>query len=105
LLQFACRMKQIPLVLAGLEGNRAQATTVLPGDPGVALVYKPSHPHLSTDRSNTRPQPRATLAVGAWIAEQVVALLLEASGILRHRLLYADLDTGEMSEHPLGNAS
>lgn len=102
LLQFACRMRQIPLVLAGLEGARAQATTVLPGDPGVALVYKPAHPHLSPDRSNVRPQPRAVLAAGAWIAEQVVALLLEASGILRHRLLYADLNTGEMSEYPLG---
>jgi hypothetical protein len=70
----------------------------------VALVYKPAHPHLSTDRSDARPHPRASLAAGAWIAEQVVALLLEASGILRHCLLYADLDTGEMSEYPLGNA-
>jgi len=102
LLQFACRMKRVPLVLAGVEGNRAQATTVMPGDPGVALVYKPAHPHLSADRSSSFAQPRAGLAAGAWIAQQTVALLLEASGILRHRLLYADLDTGEMAEHLLG---
>jgi len=101
LLQFACRMVKVPLVLVGAEGNRGQATTVLPGDPGVALVYKPSHPHLSTDRSNYLPGPRVALAAGSWITEQVIGVLLESGNLLRGRLLYADLDTGEMAEYPL----
>jgi molybdopterin/thiamine biosynthesis adenylyltransferase len=101
LLQFACRMARVPLVLVGAEGNRGQATTVLPGDPGVALVYKPSHPHLSTDRANYLPGPRVALAAGSWITEQVLAVLLETGNLLRSRLLYADLDTGEMAEYPL----
>lgn len=101
LLQFACRMARVPLVLVGAEGNRGQATTVLPGDPGTALVYKPSHPHLSTDRSNHLPSPRVALAAGSWISEQVIAVLLDTGNLLRGRLLYADLDTGEMAEYPL----
>src|SRR5438270_1277434 len=43
LLQAACRRLTLPLVCAGVEGSSVQATTVLPGDPGVALVYKPDH--------------------------------------------------------------
>lgn len=101
LLQFACRMRRIPLVLAGVEESRAQATTIFPGDPGVALVYKPNHPHLSSDRTQTRPEPRTALAAGAWIAEQVVAVILDAAGILRNTLLYADLNTAEMAEYSL----
>ena len=101
LLQFACRIARVPLILAGVEETRGQITTVLPGDPGVALVYKPSHPHLEAERSRTAVEPKAGLMVGAWIAEQVTRVLLGNGELLRGRLLYADLDAGEMGEYPL----
>ncbi len=103
MLQFACRMRKLPLVLAGVEDNRGQATTVLPGDPGVAFIYKPVHPHLEPMRRELPVQQKAALMVGSWLAEQTTQLLLGRDGdeLLRGRLLYADLDTGEMTEYPL----
>lgn len=108
LLQFACRMAGVPLVLAGIEGARAQATTILPGDPGTACVYRASHPHLSPERSADAPQdqqgPRdsqARILAGLWLAEQVTALVLGEGELLRHALAYADLETGEMARYPL----
>ena len=101
LLQFACRMGRTPVILAGVEGSRGQATTVLTGDPGVALVYKPSHPHLSSDRTGAHVDSRAALAAGTWLAGQVSAILLGSGDLLRGKLLYGDLDTGELGEYPL----
>jgi molybdopterin/thiamine biosynthesis adenylyltransferase len=101
LLQFACRMAKTPLVLAGAQAGRGQATTVFPGDAGVSLVYRPTHPHLEPKRAGARMDPKAALMVGAWIAEQVTGVLLGRGDLLRGRLLYADLETEEMSEHPL----
>lgn len=101
LFQFACRMGRIPLVLGAAEGMRGQATTVLPGDPGVALVYKPSHAHLSPKRQAASVSREAGLMVGTWLAEQVTRVLLDEPDLLRGRLLYADLGSGEMTEYAL----
>lgn len=101
LLQFACRVGKIPAVLAGVEGSRGQATTVLPGDPGVALVYRPSHPHLEPSRTGAEAEVKASLMVGTWLAEQLTRLVVGEGELLRGRLLYADLNTGELSEYPL----
>lgn len=101
LLQFTCRMARLPLVLGGVQEGRGQATTILPGDAGVALVYKPRHPHLDPSRAGAPVAPKAALMVGAWLAEQVTRLLLGRGDLLRGGLLYADLHTGEMQEYPL----
>ena len=102
ILQFACRMRKLPLVLAGVERNRGQATTVFPGDPGVAMIYKPVHPHLEPVRRDAPVELKAGLMVGSWLAEQTTHLLLgRDDALVRGRLLYADLDTGEMTEYPL----
>lgn len=101
LLQFACRMAKAPLVLAGAAVSRGQITTVMPGDPGVALVYKPSHPHLDPRRHGSEVDRRIALVVGSWITEQVERLLLDEPGVLRGILLYADQSCGEMGEYVL----
>jgi len=100
LLQFACRTARLPLVLTAAEGHRGHATTVRPGDAGAARVYRPEHPHLEPRRSGP-VEPRAALMVGAWLAEQVLALLLDSGAVLVDRLLYADMARGEMAEYPL----
>jgi len=100
LLQFACRMGKVPLVLVGVEEQRGQVTTVFPGDAGVALVYKPTHPHLEPQRGS-RVERRASLMAGSWIADQASRVVLGQEEVLRHRLLYADLGIGEMAEYQL----
>jgi hypothetical protein len=103
LLQVTCKRRGIPLVLAGLQGDLAQATTILPGDPGVPLIYQPDHPHLERSRSESlrRDGYRAMIA-GTWLADQVVALRLGLGELLQNRLLYADMGSGEMQTYPLG---
>lgn len=101
LLQFACRMAHSPLVLAGVEGLRGQLTTVLPGDSGIAGVYRPNHSHLESQRPPDPKPNQATLIVSAWVAEQVTALLLGSDDLARGRLRYIDLESGEMTEYPL----
>lgn len=102
LLQFACRMAKVPLVLGAAQGTQGQATTVLPDDPGVALVYKNSHLHLDPNRGDLTSEERAVLMVSAWLAEQALRLITEQGEVLRGRLLYADLDRGVILDQPLG---
>ena len=101
LLQVACRMANAPLVLGGVEGQRGQLTTVLPGDPGIALVYRPNHPHIESRRVPDPEPSRVTLVVSAWIAEQISTLLLGGDDLARGRLRYLDMDAEEMTEYPL----
>lgn len=103
LLQAVCRRLEAPLVVAGLQGPLGQATTVLPGDPGVALVYQDDHPHLDRSRPGSLQEQRLHgMVVGTWLADQVLALRLGLGDVLQNRLLYADMGTGEMHTYPLG---
>jgi molybdopterin/thiamine biosynthesis adenylyltransferase len=103
LLQVACRRRGIPLVLAGLQGDLAQATTILPRDPGVPLIYQTDHPHLERSRPGSlRRDGYQGMIVGTWLADQVVALRLGLGELLQNRLLYADMGSGEMQTYPLG---
>lgn len=101
LLQFACRMANAPLILGGVQDTQGQATTVLPGDPGVALVYRNSHLHLDPNRADFAADERAILMVAAWLGEQALRLITSQGDLLRGRLLYADLNRGAIVEQPL----
>lgn len=101
LLQFACRMANVPLVVGGVQDSQGQATTVLPGDPGVALVYKNSHLHLDPNRAEMTADDRTVLMVSAWLAEQTIRLLTQQGDVLRYRLLYADLDRGTIIDQSI----
>lgn len=101
LLQSACKMVKRPLILGAVEGTRGQATTVFPGDAGSAKVYNFRHPHLEPHRAGAPVDAKAVLVVAGWLAEQVTALILDKGDLLRNRLQYADLETGEMTVYPL----
>jgi hypothetical protein len=106
LLQAICRQLEAPLVVGGLQGQVGQATTVLPGDPGVALVYQDDHPHLDRNRPGSLQEQRLHgMVVGTWLADQVIALRLGLGEVLQNRLLYADMGTGEMHTYPLGSGA
>jgi molybdopterin-synthase adenylyltransferase len=109
LLQTACRRLELPLVCAGLAGFQGQATTILPGDGTLARVYRPGHPHLERARpgGSLGPGPgeersSAGAMVGTWMADQVVAVRLQTDEVLRHRLLFADMQTGQIETIQLG---
>lgn len=101
LLQFACRMVRAPLVLSGAQEWQGQLTTVRPGDPGVALVYRPGHPHLEPQRRGVAVESKTALMVGSWISEQVTRLILDEGELMVGRLLFADMYAGDMGEYPL----
>lgn len=102
LLQAVCRRLEVPLVCVGVQESRAQATVILPGDPGVGLIYKPVHPHIDRERPGaTFGGGKAPVVAGAWLAEQSLAVLLGHPEALRGRLLFADLYEGEMETYPL----
>jgi molybdopterin-synthase adenylyltransferase len=109
LLQTACRRLELPLVCAGLAGFQGQATTIFPGDSTLARVYRPDHPHLERVRpgASLGPGPgeersAAGAMVGTWMADQVVAVRLQTDEALRHQLLFADMQTGQIETFQLG---
>jgi molybdopterin/thiamine biosynthesis adenylyltransferase len=106
LLQVACKRRGIPLILGGLQEDIGQATTILPGDLGVPLLYQADHPHLARTRPGSLKQEGYQgMIVGAWLADQVIALRLGLGELLQNRLLYADMGSGEMQTYPLGRSS
>jgi molybdopterin/thiamine biosynthesis adenylyltransferase len=103
LLVAACRRRELTLVCAGVGETEAQATVILPGDRTLARVYRPDHPHLPSSRpGSTAIGGQTALVVGAWMADQAVAALLDTSDLLRHQLLYADLASGTLETIDLG---
>ena len=103
LLQVACKRRGVPLVLAGLQEDLGQATTILPGDLGVPLIYQADHPHLDRSRPGSlRRDGYQGMIVGTWLADQVIALRLGLGEVLQNRLLYADMQSGEMQTFSLG---
>lgn len=100
LLEVICRRRELPLVLTAAHEETAQCCTLLPGDRGVALMYRTNLLHLPASRP---PQAgnRAMMLCGNWAAQQVRALVLDEPLLLRKRLLYADLESGEVVEQPL----
>lgn len=103
LLQAACRRLRVPVILAGVDGSRGQATTVLPGDAGAPLIYRPEHLHLEKERpGSSRSREQGSLMVGGWMADQVLALLLGVGEVFQNKLLFADMSTGVMETFPLG---
>lgn len=93
----------LELVLAGLQDDLGQATTILPGDPGVPLIYQADHPYLERSRPGSRLADGCQGKIaGTWLAGQVIALRLRLGELLQNRLLYADMQSGDMQTFPLG---
>jgi hypothetical protein len=104
LLEVACRRAGVPLVLGAAADEQGQALTVLPGDRGVALLYRSREPHLAANRAGIAPEERAALVVSSWLAEQVRLLLIApptAPELLRGRVRYLDLTESSVEEFTL----
>jgi hypothetical protein len=94
LLQTACRR---PLVCVAVGDADAHATVLFPGDRTLSRVYRPGHPSLPRSRpGSTGVGGQTALLAGTWMADQVVAALLDTPDLLRHQLYYVNLQTGQM---------
>jgi molybdopterin/thiamine biosynthesis adenylyltransferase len=84
----------IPMVHGSIAGFLGQVMTVLPGDPGLCLLYGdgdlPEH-GLEVSLGTPAATP---MAVAAWEAQEVVKLLTGKGDLLRGRLLVIDMGAG-----------
>jgi molybdopterin-synthase adenylyltransferase len=95
----------IPLVHGAVAGFEGQVMSILPGDPGLELLY-------GTDdkRWQTKDRPEAVFGVPgvapSLIATlqvmEVIKLLLKRGRPFRNRMLRVDLETGEFQEIVFG---
>jgi len=93
-LQDAAGAAGVPLVHGAIAGFTGQVMTILPGDPGLRLVYPGDNlPEHGVERSLGNPAA-TPMMVAAWQVQEVVKLLLGRGELLRHRLLVLDAEGG-----------
>ena len=69
--------------------------TILPGDPGLELLYSSQDEVPDQGLEVEMGTPAATpMAVAAWEVQEVVKVLLGREGLLRNRLLVMDMEAG-----------
>jgi len=90
-LEEACRRKQIPMVSAAIGGASGQATVILPGDPGLKLVYgNPDTAPKKGGEASLGTLPYAAVAMAAFECAEVVGLAINRPAQLRKKLFLAD---------------
>ena len=82
------------MVHGSIAGFLGQVMTILPGDPGLELLF-PSHTSVPDQGLEvTVGTPAATpMAVAAWEVQEVVKVLLGRDGLLQNRLLVMDMES------------
>ncbi len=91
-LEQSCGRKKIPLVSAAIGGTSGQATAVLPGDPGLQLIYGP--PEKASKRgieATLGTLPFSAMYMAAVQCAEVTNILLGKEPELRHKLFLADI--------------
>lgn len=93
LLEDGCRTTGIPLVSAAIGGTSGQATVILPGDPGLQLIYgDPAKAPRKGVEATLGTLPFAATAMAAIECAEIVALAAGRPARLRHKLLLADFN-------------
>jgi len=91
LLQKTCSELKLPLVHGAIAGWYGQVTTLFPGDKTLDMIYK-TDATKGVEKELGNPSFTPAIVSGIQVAE-VLKILLERSGILRHKVLYIDLLT------------
>ncbi len=89
MLEQVCMRRGLPLVHAAIAGFVIQATTVFPGDPGLAALYG-SAPPKGAEKSLGSPGPPPAAAAAVQAAE-ALKILLGQGPTLQGKLLIMDL--------------
>ena len=94
MLQRICRKQGLPLVHGAIGGWFGQVTTVFPGDDTLSMIYQEGD-EVSQEQGN----PSFTPAVIAGIQTgEAAKVLLGYEAVLRRKMLFIDLFTGEMEK-------
>ena len=96
-LQKACRDLKIPLVHGAIAGFNGQLTTIFPEDKGLELIYG-SDKDLPEHGSEVElGAPTVTPALIASLeAQEVIKILLKRGKLFRNKLLYLDIEEGDI---------
>lgn len=104
-LQESAQANNIPMVHGSIAGFLGQVMTILPGDPGLRLLYGDGEvPERGLEASLGTPAA-TPMAVAAWEAQEVVKLLTGEGDLLRGRLLVMDMGAGTVDILHLGGAA
>ena len=93
ILERLCKQIKLPLVSAALAGATAQVTTIFPQDQGLKLIYGAEEkvpPKGAETALGTLPYAVTFLA--ALECADVIKVILDKPGLVRNKLLVADLD-------------
>jgi len=87
-----CQTLSLPLVSAAIGGSCGQATAVLPGDPGLKLIYGiPRKAPAKGVEATIGTLPFAAIYMAAVECAETVAILIGRSPGLQNRLFLADI--------------
>lgn len=92
MVEAAAQSEGIPLVSAAIGGETGHVTTIYPGEAGLVLVY--GHREKAGEKSMVHTlgtPPHAVSLVSSLESAEVFKVLLGRPGILKNRLLIADL--------------
>jgi molybdopterin/thiamine biosynthesis adenylyltransferase len=93
ILERLCKQIRSPLVSAAVAGASGQVTTIFPEDQGLQLIYGPEEkvpPKGAETALGTVPYAVTFLA--ALECAEVIKIIQDKPGLLRNKLLVADLD-------------
>jgi molybdopterin/thiamine biosynthesis adenylyltransferase len=95
-LQRQCKQLGSPLVSAAVAGASGQVTTVFPDDQGLKLIYGKEEKNMPAKGAEVvlGTLPYAVTFLAALQCAEVVKIIQKKPGVLRHKLLVADLDDG-----------
>ncbi len=108
LLQAVAKRLEIPLVHGALAGFEGQVMAILPGDPGLDLVYGN---RSGNSEPSARPEailgvpPMTAAMVACYQAMEVLKVLLQRGQLLRNKMLYLDLESGAAYTYKLSGGS
>lgn len=94
MLQEACRLRGVVMVHGAIAGTSLEATTVFPGDPGLAVLTPTSVGEGKARGIEVETgTPAATPAMSASVqVQEALNVLLDRTPALRGRMLYIDLE-------------
>lgn len=108
LLQSIAKKLGTPFVHGALAGFEGQVMAVLPGDPGLELVYGNRG---EVQEPGSRPEailgvpPMTAAMVACYQAMEVLKILLQRGQLLRNKMLYLDLESGGAYIYKLSGGS
>ena len=103
ILERLCKQIRSPMVSAAVAGASGQVTTIFPEDPGLKLIYGAEEKVPPKGAETTLGTvPYAVTFLAALECAEVIKIIQNKPGLLRNKLLLADLDDASIDTITLG---